>query len=88
MIKIVVDSTCDLDDSFIKKYNIEVLPLRISVNNEEFLDKVNVSVDYIYEKMREETRKLKPVLTQQSKENNGYSKHNLYKYRPGRKYAK
>lgn len=52
MIKIVVDSTCDLDDSFIKKYNIEVLPLRISVNNEEFLDKVNVSVDYIYEKMR------------------------------------
>lgn len=53
MIKIVVDSTCDLDDSFIKKYNIEVLPLRISVNNEEFLDKVNVSVDYIYEKMRE-----------------------------------
>lgn len=42
----------------------------------------------IYEKMREETRKLKPVLTQQSKENNGYSKHNLYKYRPGRKYAK
>ena len=42
----------------------------------------------IYEKMREETSKLQPVLTQQSKENNGYSKHNLYKYRPGRKYAK
>lgn len=53
MIKIIVDSTCDLDDSFIKKYNIEVLPLRISINNKEFLDKVDVDVDYIYEKMKE-----------------------------------
>ena len=52
MVKIVVDSTCDLDKELIKKYNIEVLPLRISINNEEFLDKVNVDVDYIYEKMR------------------------------------
>ena len=52
MVKIVVDSTCDLDKELIEKYNIEVLPLRISINNEEFLDKVNVEVDYIYEKMR------------------------------------
>lgn len=52
MVKIVVDSTCDLDKELIEKYNIEVLPLRISVDNEEFLDKVNVEVDYIYEKMR------------------------------------
>ncbi|MDO4534501.1 MAG: DegV family protein [Clostridium perfringens] len=52
MVKIVVDSTCDLDKELMNKYNIEVLPLRISINNEEFLDKVNVDVDYIYEKMR------------------------------------
>ena len=52
MIKIIVDSTCDLDKSLIEKYNIEVLPLRISINNEEFLDNVDVDVDYIYEKMR------------------------------------
>lgn len=53
MVKIVVDSTCDLDESIIKGYNIEVLPLRISLDNEEFLDKVNVDVDYIYKKMRQ-----------------------------------
>lgn len=48
-IKIVVDSTADLTKEEIKKYNLEVLPLTVNVDGEEFEDISNE--DYIL-KMR------------------------------------
>jgi EDD domain protein, DegV family len=53
MIKIVVDSTCDLPEEYISKYDIKVLPLRVSLNGTEYVDKVTIQVDEVYAAMRE-----------------------------------
>lgn len=52
MIKIVVDSTCDLPDETVKKYDIEVLPLRVQLNDRDFEDRVTITVDEVYDAMR------------------------------------
>ena len=52
MTKIIVDSTCDLPDELMKKYDIKTLPLIVSLNGKEFLDKVSIKVDDVYEAMR------------------------------------
>ncbi len=48
MVKIISDSTCDLTEELIKKYNIEILPLHIILGEEEYLDGVNIHPDEIY----------------------------------------
>lgn len=52
MIKIMVDSTCDLPDELIEKYDISVLPLRVFIDGEEYLDKKTIKVDDVYSAMR------------------------------------
>ncbi|GFN34728.1 DegV family protein [Tepidimicrobium xylanilyticum] len=52
MIKIIMDSTSDLPDNMIKKYNIDILPLRVLLKEKEHLDKVTISVEEVYEAMR------------------------------------
>lgn len=52
MTKIIVDSTSDLPDSIIEKYDIDVLPLRIYIEGNEYLDNVTISVDEVYDAMR------------------------------------
>lgn len=52
MIKILVDSTCDLPDDIIKKYDIRVLSLRVFFEGREYLDKKNIQVDDVYSAMR------------------------------------
>jgi DegV family protein with EDD domain len=42
-IKIVTDSTVDLTEELIKKYDISVVPLSISINNKTFMDRVDIS---------------------------------------------
>lgn len=52
MIKIIVDSTCDLPDEIIKKYDIKILPLRVNINGIDYADKVTINVDEVYNAMR------------------------------------
>lgn len=52
MIKIIVDSTCDLPQDIMDLYDIKMLPLRISVNGKEYIDKVTMQVDKVYDAMR------------------------------------
>jgi DegV family protein with EDD domain len=52
MIKIMVDSTCDLPESIIKTYDIRVLPLKISLEGKEYRDKETIQVDEVYAAMR------------------------------------
>lgn len=42
MIKIFCDSTCDLSDDIYGKYDIGVVPLHVLIEDEEFLDTVNI----------------------------------------------
>lgn len=51
-IKIVTDSTCDLNDELIKKWGIIVVPLSISINGENYLDRVEISPKEFMEKMK------------------------------------
>ncbi|MGE5633557.1 MAG: DegV family protein [Caulobacteraceae bacterium] len=52
MVKIIVDSTCDLPDELMREYDIKSIPLRVSLGDKEYLDKVEVQVDQVYEAMR------------------------------------
>ncbi|MBT2695050.1 DegV family protein [Bacillus sp. ISL-55] len=51
-IKIVTDSTCDLNNELIEKWGITVVPLSISVNGENYLDRVDISPKEFMEKMK------------------------------------
>lgn len=52
MTKIIIDSTSDLPKDIIERYNIDILPLRVFINGTEYLDKVTVSIDEIYNEMK------------------------------------
>lgn len=52
MTRIIVDSTCDLPDELMESYGIRMLPLKVSINGKEYLDKVDIKVDEVYESMR------------------------------------
>ena len=39
MTKIIVDSLCDLSTETLEKYNIDILPLRVFIEDREYIDK-------------------------------------------------
>lgn len=45
MVKIITDSICDLDPSYLAPYDVEVMPLRVRLGEKEYLDKVEI--DYL-----------------------------------------
>ncbi|GAM15283.1 DegV family protein [Mesobacillus selenatarsenatis] len=51
-IKIVTDSTCDLNDKLIEKWGIIVVPLSISINGKNYLDRVDISPKEFMGKMK------------------------------------
>ena len=53
MTKIIVDSTCDLPEEILDKYNIEFLPLRILIKGVEYLDKKTIKIEQVYSAMKE-----------------------------------
>lgn len=56
MIKIVTDSTCDLSDELLERYDISVVPLYIQLGDESLKDKVEITPDKIYEWSDENNR--------------------------------
>jgi DegV family protein with EDD domain len=47
-IKIVTDSTLDMSDEVLKNYDIEIVPLSVTINGETYLDRVEINpVDFI-----------------------------------------
>lgn len=48
-IKLISDSTCDLSPELVKKYDIEILPLYVTIGEEHLLDGVEVTPDDIYD---------------------------------------
>lgn len=53
MIRIVVDSTCDLPRAFAEEYDITTLPLYVLIGEAEYLDRVTITTDEVYEHMRQ-----------------------------------
>lgn len=52
MTQIIADSTCDLDPTLLGKMKLPILPLCITLNDQTYLDGVEISVDTLYEQMR------------------------------------
>lgn len=48
-VKIISDSTCDLSKELIEKYDIEILPLYVCLNDKTMKDGLEVTPDDIYE---------------------------------------
>ena len=50
-ITLVTDTTCDLPEDVIKKYHIKLVPIAVHVDQESFLDRINIStrevIDYL-----------------------------------------
>ena len=50
-IALITDSTCDLPDKHIKKYDIQVVPLTIVWGEEQFLDGVDLGTEEFYQRL-------------------------------------
>ncbi len=63
-IKLMADSTCDLSQEIIDKYNISVAPLIVNIDGKEFRDKLDIQTDEFYNKL--ETYKNPPTTSMPS----------------------
>jgi DegV family protein with EDD domain len=50
-IKIMADSTCDLSQEIIEKYDISIAPLIVNIDGQEFIDRVDIQTDDFYNKL-------------------------------------
>ncbi len=53
MIKLVVDSTCNLSEEIIKKYDIRVAPISIQFNDETYEEGIDIDRSLFYRKIEE-----------------------------------
>lgn len=51
-VKIIADSASDLSSSFYDKYDIDMVPLTVHLNGEDYTDSKNISAKTVYEAMR------------------------------------
>ena len=49
MVQIIADSTCDLSQELLEKYNIKILPLMINLEGDSYKDGVEITPDEIYQ---------------------------------------
>lgn len=52
-IKLLVDGGCDLPENILEKYNIELVGLNVSFNDESYIAGVEIDNETFYKKMRE-----------------------------------
>ncbi|MBQ6589422.1 MAG: DegV family protein [Butyrivibrio sp.] len=48
MVKVLSDSTCDLSQELVKRYDIGIIPLYVRLGDDEYLDGVNISPEELY----------------------------------------
>ena len=48
MIKIIADSTCDLTDEILQRYDIDILPLYIHLGEKEYKDRLEIQPEVIF----------------------------------------
>lgn len=52
-VKILADSACDLPMSFYEEYQVQLLPLKVLIDNQEYEDLVSIQPSAVYEAIRE-----------------------------------
>ena len=53
MIRIITDSTCDLNTDLVEEDEYDVLPLKIIINDHEYTDTIDIKINEVYEFMRQ-----------------------------------
>jgi DegV family protein with EDD domain len=53
-IALITDSSCDLTNEILQKYNIRVVPLRIIYRDKEYIDRVNIDPQDVYDNLTKE----------------------------------
>jgi len=56
MIKITADSTCDLSQQLIEKYNIAISPLHVLVDEEDYIDGVTITPNELFKFVENENK--------------------------------
>ena len=51
MLQLVTDSSCDIPDELIKKYNLHIVPLVVNIDGESFREKIDITTKEFYQKM-------------------------------------
>ena len=51
-VKILTDSCCDLPQDIIKEYSIDVLPISVIKDDKEYMDKVDIQPEQVYQGMK------------------------------------
>ncbi|MBC7958553.1 MAG: DegV family protein [Vallitaleaceae bacterium] len=65
-IKLMADSTCDLSDEILEKYQISIAPLVITIEGKEFRDRLDIEIDDFYNNLA--TYKTPPTTSMPSPE--------------------
>ncbi len=52
-LKIIVDSACDIPNNYLKENNIDLLPFRIIVDQEEYLDGIDIDTEQLFKFLEE-----------------------------------
>lgn len=52
MIKLIVDSTTDLPQTYLEKYQIEIIPLIVNINGVSYRDYLDITLDDLYQELR------------------------------------
>ena len=68
MIKIMADSTCDLSNEVLEKYDISVAPLTINIDGKIYRDRVDIRPSEFYGMMGSITRSFQRQVCQASAE--------------------
>lgn len=53
---ILSDSTCDLGEELLKKYNIHIIPLHVNFDDESYLDGIEIQLEDLYKKVEEKKK--------------------------------
>ncbi len=53
MVRIITDSTCDLDPAYTRERDIQVLPLTVSFGQEHFRDGIDLSKETFYQRLEQ-----------------------------------
>lgn len=53
-VAIITDSTCDLSDELLAKYQINFFPLYVNFGNQSYLDRIDITTEELYQKVEQE----------------------------------
>ncbi|MBV8194765.1 MAG: DegV family protein [Candidatus Dormibacteraeota bacterium] len=53
-VRVVCDSTADLDAAFLEAHNVEVVPLKVIIGEEEYRDGIDITPAQLYARMRQD----------------------------------